>query len=316
MEEKIKLGVSACLLGQRVRYDGGHKHDRFITDTLGQYVEFCPVCPEVETGLPVPREAMRLVGDPENPRLTTIQTKVDLTDRMQGWAAKRVVELEKEKLCGFIFKSKSPSSGMERVKVYSDRGMPAQTGVGIFARAFMNHFPLIPVEEEGRLHDPKLRENFIESVFVMKRWRETIENNRKIGGLVDFHTRHKLLIMSHSPGHYREMGKLVAEGKKVSIDELFSRYEKLLLEALRLKTTAKKNIDVLQHILGYFKKRLSADEKQEVLEIVEEYREGNVPLIVPITLMNHFVRKYREPYLADQVYLNPHPLDLKLRNHV
>lgn len=303
-------------MGQKVRFDGGHKHDRFITDTLGQYVEFCPVCPEVEAGFAVPREAMRLVGDPGNPRLKTTKTNEDYTDRMLDWAQKRVMELEKEKLCGFIFKSKSPSSGMERVKVYSENGMPQQSGIGLFARAFMKHFPLIPVEEEGRLHDPKLRENFIESIFALKRWRETLEDKYSMGGLVEFHTRHKLLLLSHSPAHYRRMGKLVAEGKKYSKDDLFSGYEILLLETLKLKTTLKKNINVLHHILGYFKKRLSADEKLEMIEIIDQYRIGNIPLIVPLTLLNHFVRKYQEPYLMKQIYLNPHPVDLKLRNHV
>ncbi len=316
MGDKVKIGVSACLLGHKVRFDGNHKHDRFITDTLGQYVEFFPLCPEVEAGFPVPRESLRLVGDPKNPRLKTTKTNVDHTERMLNWAQTRIKELENENLCGFIFKSKSPSSGMERVKVYSEKGMPEKIGVGIFARAFMDHFPLIPVEEEGRLHDPKLRENFIESIFALKNWRKTIEKNRSIGNLVDFHTRQKLLLLSHSPIHYRSMGKLVADGKKYSGDELFFRYETHLLEALKLKTTLKKNINVLQHILGYFKKQLSADEKQEALEIIGQYRIGNVPLIVPITLLNHFVRKYQEPYLMKQTYLNPHPVDLKLRNHV
>ncbi len=316
MGDKIKIGVSACLLGHKVRFDGGHKHDRFITDTLGQYVEFCPVCPEVESGFPVPRESLRLVGDPEKPRLMTTKTNIDHTDRMLSWARQRVRELENENLCGFIFKSKSPSSGMERVKVYSEKGMPAQNGVGIFARAFMEHFPLIPVEEEGRLHDPKLRENFIESIFTLKKWREIKENNRTLGHLVDFHTRQKLLLLSHSPNHYKNMGKLVADGKQYSLDDLFTRYETFLLEALKLKTTLKKNINVLLHILGYFKKQLSADEKQEMLEIIGQYRKGNVPLIVPVTLFNHFVRKYQEPYLLKQTYLNPHPVNLKLRNHV
>jgi uncharacterized protein YbgA (DUF1722 family)/uncharacterized protein YbbK (DUF523 family) len=316
MKDKIKIGVSACLLGQKVRFDGGHKHDRFITETLGQYLEFCPVCPEVEAGFPVPRESFRLVGNRDKPRLMTLKTNVDHTDRMINWAQARVRELEKENLCGFIFKSKSPSSGMERVKVYSEKGIPEKSGVGIFARVFMNHFPLIPIEEEGRLHDPQLRENFIESIFVLKKWRETLEENRNVGNIVAFHTRQKLLLLSHSPLHYRSMGKLVAEGKKNSIDELFSRYETHLLMALKLKTTLKKNINVLQHILGYFKKQLSADEKQEMLEIIGQYRAGNIPLIVPITLLNHFVRKYQEPYLMKQTYLNPHPVDLKLRNHV
>jgi uncharacterized protein YbgA (DUF1722 family)/uncharacterized protein YbbK (DUF523 family) len=316
VENKIKIGVSACLLGHKVRFDGGHKHDHFITDTLGQYVEFCPVCPEVEVGFPIPRESLRLVGDRKNPRLKTTRSNVDHTDLMIDWARRRVRELEKESLCGFIFKSKSPSSGMERVKIYSEKGIPEQTGVGIFAGVFMDYFPLIPVEEEGRLHDPKLRENFIESIFTLKNWREMLAKSRNMGNLVDFHTRQKLLILSHSPIHYRSMGKLVANGKNHSKDELFATYETQLLEALKLKTTLKKNINVLQHILGYFKKKLSADEKQEVLEIIEQYRIGNVPLIVPITLLNHFVRKYQEPYLMKQTYLNPHPVDLKLRNHV
>ncbi|MFO8084384.1 MAG: DUF523 and DUF1722 domain-containing protein [Desulfobacterales bacterium] len=316
MEHKIRVGVSACLLGQKVRFDGGHKHDRFITDTLGQYLEFYPVCPEVEVGFSIPRESLRLVGDPKNPRLKTTKTNEDHTDRMLQWAKNKVVELEKENLCGFIFKSKSPSSGMERVKVYSEKGMPQQSGIGLFARAFMEHFPLIPVEEEGRLHDPKLRENFIESIFALKRWRETLDKNYSLGGLVDFHTRQKLLLLSHSPTHYRNMGKLVADAKKYPKDDLFSRYEMLFLEAVKLKTTLKKNINVLQHILGYFKKELSTDEKQEVIEIIQQYRIGNVPLVVPLTLLNHFVRKYQQPYLMKQAYLNPHPVDLKLRNHV
>jgi uncharacterized protein YbgA (DUF1722 family)/uncharacterized protein YbbK (DUF523 family) len=316
MNEKIRLGVSECLLGHQVRYDGGHKWDRFLTDTLGQYVEYVPVCPEVECGLGIPREAMRLIGDPESPRLVTIRSGVDLTDRMLAWARKRVAELEKEDLCGFIFKSDSPSSGMERVKVYNDQGMPEKRGVGIFARAFMDHFPLIPVEEEGRLHDPKLRENFIESIFALKRWREVRKEKMSRGNLVDFHSEHKLLILAHSPKHQTAMGKLVAAAKTLQPGELYDRYEELLLESLKLRTTPRKNINVLQHIMGYFKKQLSKDEKQEMLEVIEHYRKGSVPLIVPVTLLNHYVRKYKEPYLTRQVYLNPHPIALQLRNHV
>ena len=315
MDEKIKLGVSACLLGHKVRYDGGHKRDRFITDILSRYVEYVPVCPEVETGLGIPREALRLVGDPVSPRLVTVKTNRDTTERMLRYARRKIIQLEKENLCGFIFKSKSPSSGMERVKVYNEKGMPVNKGVGIFARVFMEHFPLIPVEDEGRLHDPRLRENFIESIFTLKRWREALVGKGGLSTLVDFHTRHKLLIMSHSPNHYRAMGKLVAAGRQVPVSELFSTYESLLMEAMKLKTTIKKNINVLQHIMGYFKKQLSRDEKQEVLEIIANYRNGDVPLIVPITLMNHYVRKYREAYLSRQFYLKPHPIELHLRNH-
>jgi uncharacterized protein YbgA (DUF1722 family)/uncharacterized protein YbbK (DUF523 family) len=315
MDEKIRLGISECLLGHQVRYDGGHKWDRFLTDTLGQYVEYVPVCPEEECGLGTPREAMRLVGSLDAPRLVTIRSGVDMTGRMLSWAKKRVVELEKEELCGFIFKSDSPSSGMERVKVYNEKGMPEKKGVGLFAGAFMEHFPLIPVEEEGRLHDPKLRENFAESIFTLKRWRQVREEKMSRSNLVAFHGEHKLLILAHSPKHQAAMGKLVAAAKTFETEELYDRYERLLLDALKLSTTPTKNMNVLQHIMGYFKKQLSRDEKQEMLEVIENYRHGHVPLIVPITLLNHYVRKYKEPYLSRQVYLNPHPIALKLRNH-
>jgi len=312
----IKLGISSCLLGEKVRWNGDHKLDRFLADTLGQYVEYVPVCPEVECGFSIPREPFRLVGDPDSPRLVTSTTKQDHTGRMKDWARKRVAELEKEGLCGFIFKSKSPSSGMERVKVYNERGMPSKVGVGIFARAFMEHFPLLPVEEDGRLHDPKLRENFIERIFTFKKWRETLAKGRTRGNLVNFHTMHKMLILSHSPAHHRMMGKLVGQGKETPLNELYDQYQRLLMEALRLKGTPKKNTNVLMHALGYFKKQLSGDEKQELLEIIGLYRQGHVPLIVPITLINHYVRKYDQPYLRNQFYLHPHPLELQLRNHV
>ncbi len=267
MEGRIRIGVSTCLLGQPVRFDGSHKHDRYLTGTLAEYLEFVPVCPEVEAGFPVPRESMRLVGDPDRPRLVTTRSGVDHTERMTAWAAKRVRELEAENLCGFIFKSDSPSSGLERVKVYNDKGIEM-----LALPAAMKH-------------------------------------------LVDFHARHKLLVLAHSPVHARLMGKLVAEGRRRPYRELCADYERQLLEALRMKTTVKKNLNVLQHIMGYFKRQLTADEKQELLDVLDQYRREVVPLIVPITLLNHYVRKYDEPYLKQQLYLNPHPLALKLRNH-
>ena len=316
MEEEIKLGISSCLLGEKVRFDGGHKLDRYLTDTLGNYVQYVPVCPEVECGMPIPREALRQVGDPASPRLVTSHTKQDFTDPMVRWARERVQGLEREELCGFIFKANSPSSGMERVRVYDAGGMPHKVGVGLFARIFMEHFPLLPVEEEGRLHDPKLRENFIERIFVYKRWREMLAAGKTLGRLVSFHTRHKLLLLSHSPQNHNEMGKLVANAKKIPPYELFERYQGLLMETLGLKTTVKKQINVLQHMMGYFKEELSPDEKQELLEIIEQYRMGYVPLIVPVTLFNHYVRKYDQPYLKEQHYLRPHPIELQLRNHV
>jgi len=314
--EKIKLGISTCLLGETVRYDGGHKLDRFLTDTLGQYVQYVPVCPEVECGLPVPRESMRLEGNPDFPRLITSRTKQDMTERMVRWAKRRVVEFEEEDLCGFIFKSDSPSSGMERVKVYNEKGMPVKKGIGMFARIFMEHFHLLPVEDEGRLHDPELRENFIERIFTLKRWREVLGKKENRGNIVDFHTKHKLLILSHSPKHYKMMGKLVAQAKDLPLKELYWQYQTLLMESLRLKTTPKKNANVLQHMMGYFKEQLSSDEKKELLEVIDHYRKEYIPLVVPMTLINHYVRKYDQPYLKQQVYLNPHPLELQLRNHV
>jgi uncharacterized protein YbgA (DUF1722 family)/uncharacterized protein YbbK (DUF523 family) len=316
MERGLRVGISSCLLGEKVRYDGGHKLDHFLVDTLGRYVEFVPVCPEVEMGLPVPREALRLVGDPENPLLVTSRTGEDLTDSMLSWARRRVRELEAEELGGFIFKSRSPSSGMERVKVYDQRGVAHKSGVGIFSRVFMEHFPLLPVEEEGRLHDPVLRENFIECLFTFRRWRELLAGKRTRGALVEFHSRHKFLILSHSPEIYRQMGKLVAAADRRAPAELFDEYQELLMKAMRLKTTVKKNVNVLQHLLGFFKKDLSADEKREMLELIDRYAERHLPLIVPVTLLNHYVRKYRPAYLLGQYYLQPHPLELQLRNHV
>lgn len=314
--EKIRIGVSACLMGEQVRYDGQHKHDSYLTGTLGNWFEFIPVCPEFELGLGVPRESMRLEGDPEHPRLITNKTKRDLTEPMLAWCDQRVHELEKENLCGFIFKSKSPSSGMERVKVYSAKGMPSNNGRGLFANAFMEHFPLLPVEEEGRLNDPGLRENFIERVFTLKRWREMLAEDNTRGGLVKFHERHKYLFMSHSIPHYRGLGRIVADMKSRKLPSIQSEYLGEMMDALRLRATVKKHVNVLQHLAGYFKKQLDADEKQELVETIDVYKQGNYPLIVPVTLINHYIRKYKEPYLSQQLYLQPHPLELSLRNQV
>ena len=316
MMEKIKLGISSCLLGNHVRYDGGHKLDRFLTDTLRKYVEYVPVCPEVECGLGIPRPSMRLEGHHDAPRLIVTSTRADLTDLMEAWAKKRVAELEKEDLCGFIFKSDSPSSGMERVKIYNEKTMPVKNGVGLFASVFMNHFPLLPVEDEGRLHDPGLRENFIERIFALKRWRETLSAKNFKKSLIDFHTKHKLLILAHSTKHYQMMGKLVAAQKNFAGPDIQKEYQALLLESLKVKATPAKHVNVLQHMMGYFKDQLSGDEKKELLELIHAYRDGYIPLIVPVTLISHYVRKYDEPYLKDQVYLNPHPAELQLRNHV
>ncbi|MDZ7357122.1 MAG: YbgA family protein, partial [candidate division KSB1 bacterium] len=244
------------------------------------------------------------------------RTGIDKTEQMLTWAKMRLDQLEKENLCGYIFKSKSPSSGMQGIKVYDKNGVPSKKGVGVFARAFMERFPLMPVEDEGRLNDARLRENFIERVFVYKRWLNYVQNDGSRKGLVDFHTDHKLLIMAHSPKHLSELGKLVAQSKELEPKELQNQYLTTLMTGLKLHATVKKNVNVLQHGMGYFKKQLSADEKQELLEVIGNYHKGLIPLIVPITLLNHYVRKYNEPYLKRQYYLNPHPIELMLRNHV
>jgi uncharacterized protein YbgA (DUF1722 family)/uncharacterized protein YbbK (DUF523 family) len=315
MTQKIRLGVSACLLGQNVRYDGQHKLDHFITDTLGRYVDYVPVCPEVECGFGVPRESMRLVGNPEDPRLITTRTKVDKTEPMVTWARKRVEELTSENLCGFIFKSDSPSSGMERVKVYSEKGMVCGRSPGLFAREFLRFFPLLPAEEEGRLHDPDLRENFIERIFALNRYREEMARKPAVATLMQFHARHKLLIMAHHAGAVTEMGRLLARARPADLPAVRAAYEALLLQTLKRLATPAKHVNVLQHMLGYFRDTLTSAEKQEMLAILESFKRGDVPLIVPVTMMKHYVNKFQVAYLAEQVYLDPHPLELKLRNH-
>jgi len=311
--EKIRLGISSCLLGNNVRFDGGHKLDRFLRDTLGRFVDYVPVCPEVEMGLPIPRQTLRLVGEPNDQRLVFSKSGEDVTNRMTAWAMRRLEELADENLCGFIFKSRSPSSGMARVKLYDRHGVPNKEGVGLFARLFMERFPLLPVEEDGRLHDPRLRENFLEAIFIFRSWRELLAADAGAAGLIDFHARHKLLLMSHSVELARQMGKLVARAGELPADELFDGYQRLLMKTVRLPATPAKHVNVLQHALGYFKRQLSSDEKQEMLELLQQYRQGVVPLSVPLTLLNHYVRKYHPPYLAEQIYLHPHPIELHLR---
>lgn len=312
----MRVGISSCLLGNEVRFDGGHKHDPYITATLGQFFAWVPVCPEVEMGLSTPRETLRLIGDAVAPRLVFAKTGADQTDAMQAWAVKRLKALADLELCGYILKSKSPSCGMERVRVYWASGMPAKHGVGIFARALLAAFPLLPVEEEGRLHDLGLRENFVERVFAYRRWRDLVESGLTRGRLVAFHTAHKLLLMAHSPKHYAALGRLVADAKAQLPRALESAYGAQFMEALRVPATPKKQVNVLQHILGYLKRDLDAGDKTELLQVIGDYHRGLVPLIVPLTLLKHHLKRIGVPYVLDQVYLDPHPKELMLRNHV
>ena len=312
----LRLGISRCLLGDEVRFDGGHKRDGFLTDVLGQYVEWVPVCPEVEAGLGTPREAMRLIGDPQHPRLVTGKSGTDHTSAVEKMTESRIKELKELDLSGYVFKKGSPSCGIERVRVYDEQGMPNRSGVGLFARVFIEQFPLIPVEEEGRLCDAPLRENFIERVFCYRRWQDLVQRGVTRQALVQFHTIHKYLLMAHSPQQYQVLGRLVGEAARYQPKELARLYGDLFMNTLAVKTTVHKHVNVLQHILGYFKERLGAEEKAELLGVVDDYHQALTPLVVPLTLIKHYVRRFDVSYIRDQVYLNPHPKELMLRNHV
>jgi len=313
----IRVGVSSCLLGEEVRYDGGHKLDRYLVNTLGRFFEWVPVCPEVEMGLPTPRESMRLIGEPEAPRLIAPKSGTDYTEQMQAWARQRVEQLAEIKLHGFIFKKDSPSSGLFRVRVYNEHGMPQKVGTGMFPREVMKRFPLLPLEEEGRLNDMPLRENFIERVFAYYRWTELLENEPTPGGLVRFHTAHKLTLMAHSPVHYQEMGRLVAQAGSLPWDELSDTYGRQLMEGLQVLGKPGKHVNVMQHLMSFLKTHLSGEDKAELLALMEDYRQGLVPPIVPLTLLKHHLNRHPVPdWVHQQVYLNPYPKELMLRNHV
>jgi uncharacterized protein YbgA (DUF1722 family)/uncharacterized protein YbbK (DUF523 family) len=314
-DEKIRLGVSACLLGEGVRYDGGHKRDAFLTETLAPFVEWVPVCPEVELGLGVPRDTLRLVGDGRAPRLVVERTGEDLTASMHRFARGRLDELAPLDLDGYILKRASPSCGLFRVRVYGGTGVPGAAGRGLFAGALVDRFPALPVEEEGRLNDPALRENFIERVFAMARWRAFATRRPRARDLVAFHAAQKFAVLAHSPAHYARLGRLVAAAGALT-SAMLGEYAQLLMEALAVRATRTRHVNVLQHLAGFFKTRLQADERAELVEVIGEYRHGLVPLIVPITLIRHHVRRLAIGYLRDQVYLSPHPKELMLRNHV
>lgn len=315
-QPEIRVGISSCLLGEEVRFDGGHKHDTLITGTLGQFFSWVPVCPELELGLGVPRETLRLQGRAEKPRLVALKSKTDHTEPMKSFATRRLEELAGIGLQGYILKKDSPSCGMERVRVYDRKGMPQRRGRGLFAAALMARFPLLPVEEEGRLRDARLRENFVERVFAVYRWQQFVAHRPRARDLVRFHAGQKLTLLSHSPQHYRQLGQLVARAGKTPMSKLLPEYERILAEALAVKATARKHANVLYHLMGQLKKRLDAGDKAELVEGIEAYRTGLVPLVVPITLFQHHFRRHSMPWVEEQVYLNPYPAELMLRNHV
>src|SRR3954463_11912079 len=312
----IRVGISACLLGDEVRYDGGHKRDAFLTTVLGPLVEWVKVCPEVECGMGTPREAMRLVDEDGRIRMLTVRTAVDHTARMTAYARRRVAELTDENLSGYVLKKDSPSCGMTRVKLYQGAGAPTRTGVGLFARALLERHPDLPVEEEGRLNDSRIRENFVERVFAYRRLRDLFDSRWTVGDLVRFHTAHKLVLMAHSVPAYTRLGRLVAAAKQRPRGELRGEYSAQFMQALAAIATPQRHTNVLQHIAGYFKDTLDAPSRDELRTSIEDYRRGLLPLIVPVTLLRHHVRHQNVAYLAGQLYLDPHPKELMLRNHV
>lgn len=311
----IVIGVSSCLLGRPVRFDGGHKRDTFVVETLAPHARFVPVCPEVELGLGTPRETLRLIRRGDDVRMI-MKTGEDHTDRMRHFSRQRVADLADDDLDGYILKKDSPSCGLTRVKVYDGAGPPARDGQGLYAAALRQRFPHLPVEDEGRLVDPALRENFIERVFAYRRLKSLFSARWTMGQVVAFHTAHKLVLLSHSVDAYRAIGRLVAKGKALGRVEFRERYEHDFMSALAAMATRRKHTNVLMHMVGYFRGQIDDPSRDELLACIEDYRTRLVPLIVPITLIRHHVRHLGVEYLAGQVYLDPHPRELALRNHV
>ena len=314
-DDRPRLGISACLLGDQVRFDGGHKRDPFLTDILSPHVCWVRVCPEVEVGMGTPRETLRLERrDGRAIRMVTTRTGIDHTDAMSAWARRRLTELEREHLSGYVLKKDSPSCGMEKVKVFGASGMPQRTGRGVFAEALMRRFPNLPVEEEGRLSDPGRRENFIERVFAYQRLRRFFAGRWTVAGLVAFHTSHKMALLSHSTAGYRELGRLVASAKGMPRGRLRAEYESGFMRTLTLIATSSRHANVLMHMAGHLKKRLDGPSRQELLTSIDEYRRGLAPLVVPLTLLRHHARQHDVVYLLGQTYLEPHPKELMPRN--
>ncbi|MYN66007.1 MAG: DUF523 and DUF1722 domain-containing protein [Acidobacteria bacterium] len=316
----VRIGVSSCLLGESVRHDGGHKRDPYLVETLGQLVEWIPICPEEEAGLGTPREPIRLVRDADRSdgvRLVS-RSGVRLTGHMRRFARARLRALAKADLSGYILKKDSPSCGMERVKVWTgeDSRSSERNGRGVFAAELLRQYPNLPVEEEGRLHDPVLRENFFERVFAYRRLRALFSSRWNVGALVQWHTTQKLALMAHSPVRYRELGRLVAEAREIPRAELGRRYEDEFMAAMRIRATRARHTNALMHAMGHFKRRIDEASRDELLAVLEDYRRGLVPRIVPLTLVRHHARRLEVAYLRDQTYLNPHPKELALLNHV
>jgi uncharacterized protein YbgA (DUF1722 family)/uncharacterized protein YbbK (DUF523 family) len=313
----VRIGISSCLLGEKVRFDGNHKRDASLVEVLGRHVTWVPVCPEVEMGLGVPRETMRLEQHGHEIRMVTPKTGEDHTERLRIFAEQRPAALSQERLCGYILKKDSPSCGMERVRLYPNNNVPNRSGQGLFAAALMQRFPHLPVEEEGRLHDPRLRENFVTQMFAYQRWGQMAEQKITRAGLLQFHARHKFLLVAHSQIGTRRVGRILAHPEQFADAQVWaSAYLDGFTEVMRRTPTRRGHTNVLQHLAGYVSAHLDGDEREELTEMIDQYRRGLLPLIVPVTLIRHYVRKFQVPYLLDQVYLSPHPHELMLLNHL
>ena len=313
----VRIGVSTCLLGEKVRFDGGHKRDAFLVDVFGRYVEWVPVCPEMEMGLGTPREAIRLIQQEDGIRFLMYKSGVDHTEGMRTYAEKRIEALRNANLCGYVLKNNSPSCGMERVRIYNPSGIANRTGTGLFAGALMKALPHLPVEEEGRLRDARLRENFISRVFAHQRWQRAAENGVKLAAMTRFHEHHKYLLMAHNQAGTRRLGRLLGTPQQFSNDgALADAYLQEFSNVMRRTPTIRNHTNVLQHMAGYFSGELSSDDRQELTNTIHQYRQELLPLIVPITLIRHYVRKYNVTYLRNQVYLDPHPHELMLLNQL
>jgi len=317
MDSKIKIGVSSCLIGEKVRWNGDHKQNHYVREILAKYFECVSVCPEMEVGMGVPRETVALYGNLERTQMISKKTQTDWTKPMQKYIEDRINALTREELCGYIFKSQSPSCGLGKVPVHAEfGGNKVRYGPGMFAAKFIQKFPLVPTEDEERLNNSRIRENFIVKVFSFYRLQTLYKKNFSLGALVKFHTQQKFLLLAHSRKHYEALGQLVAKPKAISKEALKEIYGKIFMEAFTFKATQKKNTDVLLHMMGFLKKTLTKGEKANILSTIEDYRKGLLPLIVPVTLICHQVNKYKIEYLMGQVYLNPYPRELILRNHV
>jgi uncharacterized protein YbgA (DUF1722 family)/uncharacterized protein YbbK (DUF523 family) len=315
-DSKLKIGISSCLLGMNVRYDGGHKKDDFIINILGESADLIPVCPELEAGFGVPREEVRMVGSVYSPKVIGLQSGEDKTKIISNYTSKRIIKNDIKNLDGFILKKNSPSCGMEKVKIYDSSGIPKNIGTGVFARTLMDKYPNLPIEEEGRLRDLDTRENFIVRIIFYRRLLDLFRKKFNRTDIIEFHTSIKYLMLAHSPKHYRILGELVGNIKTYQPKRFKEEYKKNYMEGLKLKSTVKKNVNVLQHIVGFMKKYLSSDEKKELLNIISDYHNNLVPLIVPLTLLKHYIIKYNVSYIKDQFYINPPYKELMLRNHV